>query len=202
MAIQEKIDKEMRLTAKERFWSAVISCNITGGLIARSLGLHDYDMKAIYAWLKAMLEEMRHEVKPPQATPLTALGEFIDANINNILVVNGEIDLRSNLSPLPLAEPKGNALLIRYEPDTKHLYVSAKPFKDFCVRQQINYRTTLNDLTKLNVFVEAVNKRMSKGMKIVSPAVRVLKFDASNSEFLQIDTLVPQNEDRDGVLSD
>lgn len=200
--IQARIDKEVQFSARERFWSAVAACNIAGGLIAKHLKLHDYDMKAIYVWLKGMLEEMRHEVKPPQATPLTTLGEFIDANINNILVVNGEVDLRSNLSHLPIAEPKGSALLIRYEPDTKHLYVSAKPFKDFCVRQQINYRTTLNDLAKLNVFIEAVNKRMSKGMKIVSPAVRVLKFDASNSEFLQIDTLVPQNEDRDGVVSD
>jgi hypothetical protein len=43
---------------------------------------------------------------------------------------------------------------------------------------------------------------MSKGMKIVAPAVRVLKFDASNSEFLQMDALVSTDENRDSVVSD
>jgi hypothetical protein len=43
---------------------------------------------------------------------------------------------------------------------------------------------------------------MSKGMKVVSPAVRVLKFDASATEFLQMDALVVTDENRDGVVSD
>jgi len=43
---------------------------------------------------------------------------------------------------------------------------------------------------------------MSKGMKVVSPAVRVLKFDASSAEFLQMDTFAVTNENRDGVVPD
>jgi hypothetical protein len=43
---------------------------------------------------------------------------------------------------------------------------------------------------------------MSKGMKLVSPAVRTLKFDASKSEYLQIDALIASDEDRDSVVSD
>jgi hypothetical protein len=42
---------------------------------------------------------------------------------------------------------------------------------------------------------------MSKGMKVVSPAVRVLKFDASATEFLQMDALVATDENRDGDVS-
>jgi hypothetical protein len=55
---------------------------------------------------------------------------------------------------------------------------------------------TLQQLTKANVFVEAMNKRMSKGMKVSSPAVRVLKFDAAASDVLQIDTSAVADEDR------
>ena len=98
---------------------------------------------------------------------------------------------------MPLAEPRGE-LLIRYEPDNKALYVAAKPFKDFCVKQQINYKNTLKELTTMGIFKEGTNKRMSKGMKLVSPPVRVLHFDASSSEYLQLDTLVQQNDNRDG----
>jgi len=195
--IQARLDKEVQFTQRERFWSGVASCNIAGGLIAKNLGLHDYDMKAVYGWLKAMLGEMRNEVTPPQATPITALGEFVNAHITNALVVNGEADARTNMQSAPQLEPKGE-LLIRYEPDTKELYVAAKAFKDFCVRQQINYKGVIKELQQANIFIEAMNKRMSKGMRVVSPAVRVLKFDAANSEFLQMDVqLQTGDEGRD-----
>jgi len=193
--VQAKIDREVQFTSRERFWSAVAACNITGGLIAKSLGLHDFDMVAVYDWLVKMLNEMREDIKPPQSNPATILGEFINSHMINALVVNGEMDARSNLEALPMWEPKGE-LLIRYEPDNKHLYIAAKQFKDFCVKQQINYKTTLKELYQANVFVEALNKRMSKGMKIVSPAVRVLKFDASSSEFIQMDAILPTDENR------
>lgn len=195
--VQAKIDREVQFSQRERFWSGVVACNIAGGLIAKSLGLHDYDMKAIYEWVKVMLGEMRNEVKPPQSTPVTALGEFINTHINNALVVNGHADARTKMDALPTIEPRGE-LLIRYEPDTKHLFVSAKAFKEFCVRQQINYKGIIRDLEKINVFKEAMNKRMSKGMKVVSPAVRVLRFDASQNEFLQVHA----DEDRDSIVQD
>ena len=199
--IQARIDNEVQFTARERFWSAVAACNIAGGLIAKSLELHNYDMAKVYSWLKGMLSEMRNDVKPPNSTPVSALGEFINSHIFNTLVVNGEVDARSNLISMPLLEPR-NELLIRYEPDTKHLYIAAKQFKDFCVKQQIGYKELLKKLTDLQVFVEATNKRMSKGMKVVSPAVRVLKFDASNNEFLQVEAILGTNENRDGDVQD
>lgn len=194
--IQARIDREVQFHQKERFWSGVAACNIAGGLIAANLGLHDYDMKAVYEWLKGMLGEMRLEIQPPNSTPVTVLGEFVNAHINNALVVNGEVDARSNLQSLPMLEPRGE-LLIRYEPDTKELFIAAKQFKDFCVKQQINYKTTLKELGNAKIYVEGCNKRMSKGMKVVSPAVRVLKFDASASEFLQMDAFVAADENRD-----
>lgn len=200
--VQAKLDSEVQFTQRERFWSGVAACNIVGGLISKSLELHDYDMGRIYTWLKDMLGEMRNEVKPPQASPITALGEFINAHITNALVVNGELDARTNMQAAPQLEPKGE-LMIRYEPDTKELYVAAKAFKDFCVRQQINYKGVIKELQQLGIFTEALNKRMSKGMRVVSPAVRVLKFDASNSDFLQMDAqLSTEDANRDSVVSD
>jgi hypothetical protein len=200
--IQAKIDKEVQFTSRERFWSAVCATIITGGLIAKELGLHDYDMKEVYKWMKGMLSEMRVDVKPPNDSPVTALGEFVNAHLAvNTLVVNGEVDARTSMQSIPAMEPRGE-LLIRYEPDTKHLYVSAKQFKEFCVKQQTNYKSLLKILTDQQVLIETTNKRMSKGMKLVSPAVRVLKFDASKSEYLQIDALIGSDENRDSVVSD
>ena len=197
--VQARIDKEVQFTARERFWSGVVACNIAGGIISRKLGLNDYDIGAIYTWVKGMLAGMREEIAPPQSSPITVIGEYINAHINNTLVVNEGLDSRSSMVPLPTLEPKGE-LLIRYEPDTKQLFISAKAFKNFCVAQQINYRSTLAELQRTGVFKDTINKRMSKGMKVASPAVRVLWFDGSTSEFLQIE--VPSDENRVGVISD
>ena len=145
--IQAKLDKEVKFTQRERFWSAVAACNIAGGLIAKNLQLHDYDMKAVYDWLKGMLGEMREDIKPPISNPASTLGEFINGHMNHALVVNGENDARSNMIPMPTMEPRGE-LFIRYEPDTKLLWIAAKPFKDFCVARQINYKDLLNELKR------------------------------------------------------
>ena len=194
--IQAKLDKEVKFTQRERFWSAVAACNIAGGLIAKNLQLHDYDMKAVYDWLKGMLGEMREDIKPPISNPASTLGEFINGHMNHALVVNGENDARSNMIPMPTMEPRGE-LFIRYEPDTKLLWIAAKPFKDFCVARQINYKDLLNELKEANVFKEAANKRMAKGMKVVSPAVRALMFDASQADFIHIEAT---DENRDSSL--
>ena len=50
-AIQAKIDAELKLTQRERFWSAQVASNISGGLIVvKYLELMDWDMPRIYEW--------------------------------------------------------------------------------------------------------------------------------------------------------
>ena len=105
------------------------------------------------------------------------------------------------MEAMPVMEPRGE-LLVRYEPDTKEVFISAKAFKEYCVRNQLNYKGLLTDLHKIGVYKETMNKRMSKGMRVVSPAVRVLKLDASNHDFLHLETEEAESEDRDRVVSD
>ena len=64
------------------------------------------------------------------------------------------------------------------------------------------HRYVAPSIANAKIYLEGVNKRMSKGMKVVSPAVRVLKFDASAAEFLQMDAFVAKDENRDGDVSD
>lgn len=198
--VQARLDKELKVQQKERFWSATAACNITGGLIAKNLGLIDFDMGRIYDWLINMLNQMRHEVQAPAANPVSVLGDYINAHIHNVLVVNGNADGRSSMMKLPDMEPRGE-LLIRYEPDTKDLYISVKSFKDYCVKYQIHYKETLRALEEMQVFKESGNKRLSKGMKISSPATRALVFNTEGFDMLQIES-TQSDENRDSQLSD
>ena len=178
------------------------ACNITGGLIAKSLGLHDYDMKAIYDWLIKMLKEMREDTAPPPLPTTSALGDFINAHVNNVLVVDGMADARTNLVSLPKVEPRGE-LHIRYEPDTQRMFIAVQPFRKYCVERQLNYKEFTKDLGLQGVLLGMSNKRLSKGMKVVSPAVRVMELDASKDDFLKMDDYLQVSDgDRDSQVSD
>jgi hypothetical protein len=189
LKIQAKIDTELKLTAPERFWSAVAACNIAGGLIANSLGLSTYDMKAVYTWVCKTIQSMREEIRPPLHDAVSIVGDYINRHMQNILVVKADHDNRTTAAALPTLEPRGE-LLIRYEPDTKHMYFVTGAFRKDCVERQINYKDTLRELKERGFAMGNPNKRMSKGMKITSPAVHTLMFNCSNSEFIDMDGLV------------
>jgi len=189
--LQVKIDKELGLTQRERFWSAVLAVNIMGGIFAKRLGLLDWDMKAIYQWATKMLLGLRLEVAPKTTNIGSVVGDFVNRHIGyNTLVVDDGVDLRTNLQSMPKWQPRG-PLIIRYEPDTKYMYIAAKPFKDDCVDRQINYRDTLKELGKQGIYVNTVTKRMSKGMAVSSPGVHCLMLNCTDTDFIDVSQFAP-----------
>ena len=102
---------------------------------------------------------------------------------------------------MPTLEPRGE-LLIRYEPDTKQMFLVTSRFKSDCVERQINYKDALRELKNRGFVVGSPNKRMSKGMKITSPAVHTLQFDCSNSGFIDMDGLVVSELDDENRNTD
>jgi hypothetical protein len=109
--------------------------------------------------------------------------------MQNILVVNDNVDRRTNMQMLPQLEPKGE-LLVRYEPDTHRMYIASKHFKNDCVDAQVNYKETLNQLKKQGIFLKTEVKRLSKGMKVITPGVHSLMFDTSVNGFINMSEFV------------
>jgi hypothetical protein len=87
--------------------------------------------------------------------------------------------------------------VIRYEPDTKLMFIAAKKFKEYCVTYQINYKETLKKLKSEGVFLRADVKRMTKGMKITTTGVQALIFDTSVGGFLDMGNLLPEPSETD-----
>jgi hypothetical protein len=200
LEVQAKIDKELRLTQRERFWSGVVACNIMGGLIAKSLGLHDFDMKAIYKWACEMIRDIRADNEAPVDDASGIIGDFINRHMRNILVVDGEADARTKMTPAPILEPYGE-LIIRYEPDTKKMFIVNKAFKTDCVERQINFKNTLKQLHEKGIYKGSTTRRMTTGTKIKGLPVHVIEFDCSTPEFINVDTYVESaNENRGGSL--
>ena len=81
------------------------------------------------------------------------------------------------------------------------MYIAAGKFKEDCVTAQIHYKDMLSQLKDKGVYLGAMNKRLSKGMKIKSPGVHTLMFDCSASDFIDVENLVvPEDANREHQL--
>tara|TARA_R100000805_G_scaffold15564_2_gene17465 strand:+ start:2485 stop:5322 length:2838 start_codon:yes stop_codon:yes gene_type:complete len=202
--VQQKIDKELKLTSRERNWSAIIAANITGGIIARKLKLIDYDMGRIYKEVVPVLAEMKKDTQAPVNNGGAIVGDFINRHIHNMLVVNDDIDKRSQKPKAPDVEPRGE-LIIRYEPDTRLMFIPVSNFKKDCMDYQVDYRSFIKQETASGMCKGTDNKRLSKGMSITSSAVRCVIFDCTHSDFVDVNKMVEEQKESgsgEGDVSD
>ena len=195
--IQIVIDKKVKFSGRERFWSGVASCNIAGAMIAKKLGLIDIDIKRVFEWMVAEFSKMRHEIKAPPTNQASTIGEFLNEFRGSILVINDAADKRSGMAQLPIVEPKFD-LLARIEPDTKKLFISAKHLRQFCTKNQITLKDVLNTLAAEGIYEKTVKKRMAKGTKIEGLPTDAFMFDCSKGDFINtedyIEALKPTDE--------
>jgi hypothetical protein len=197
LRVQKKIDQELRLSQRERNYSAIVAANITGGLIAKQLGLIDWDIKRIFNVVAPKILDLGADAVASANSASSVIGDYIYRHNHNILVVEDGVDNRSQMQKLPVLEPRG-ALLIRYEPDTKRLFFSVREFKKDCVENQVNYKDILKELETNGVLLEVTTKRLAKGSKIVAPGVRALVFDCSNPDFINMDHVAPPPKSDEG----
>ena len=193
--VQDKVDRELRLMPKERFWSATVTANIVGGQLAKRCGLIDWDIKRIYKWACSCVEDLRKENEAPMNDVEQVVGDYLYRNMQNILVVDGKPDRRTGVSTLPKREPRGD-LLVRIEPDTKLMFVAAKAFKEYCVEFQINYNATLRTLSEKGRLIERAPKRLASGTNVIADPVHCLWFKVED-DFISIDNYAedkPQDE--------
>jgi hypothetical protein len=182
-ALQAKIDRELQLEPKERFWSATVASNITGGLTAINCGLMDWDMDRIYHYSCGMINDLRRNSVAPVDSVRQVVADYLYRNIQHILVVNGEVDRRTNMQALPKREPRGE-LLVRIEPDTKRMYIIAKSFKDYCVKFQINYNDTIAKLETEGRLIKKGGVRLSKGTAVSGDPIHCLWFKVDDDDFV------------------
>lgn len=181
--LQLKIDQELQLEPKERFWSATVAANIAGGLTARDAKLIDWNIKRIYNYACGLVDDLRKNGVTPVDDARQTVADYLYRNIQNILVVNGEVDRRTNLQSAPKREPKGE-LLVRIEPDTKRMFIIAKSFKEHCVKFQISYQDTVSKLEKEGRIIDKRGVRLSKGTTISGDNIHCLWFKIDDDDFI------------------
>lgn len=172
--VKARLDKAAGLGAENRFWSNGNAVVIAGLLIANKLGFVNYDVGRVYKWVVDQLRQRNAFVNDIGASVDETIGNYLSENYNNILKIESTEDLRGRndngldqLVPVS-ASPRGQ-LIARFEPDTKHLFLIIKPFKNWCVDQQLNYTSLVDDL-KEKKGAKRVKKRLTKGTDFNMPA--------------------------------
>ena len=175
--LQLKFDRVARVETRERFWSAMVASNMAGAVIARRLGLHSIDTKRVYDWAVNEVRTMQGDVRVSFDDYAAVVGEFLLKHNLNILVCNRYSTSKSGIAAAPLVSPRG-PLMIRYEPDTKRIFITRQELKNFCVSRQITFTDMLAGLNKDGAFIAEVRTRLDIGMEMQAPPVIALEFDA------------------------
>lgn len=177
--IQAQVDAAAGTRSTERFWSAMVMLSVTGGAIARQLGLHDIPIKPIFNFGVDLIKTARARAKEYSFDVSDYLGGFLQRHFHEILVINGNCDSRTGLEYGPIREPRG-PLSVRYEPDTKMLYIVLKSYRDDCAKSFVNYEESLEAYRENKAFLGIKRRRMAVGTVANTQApVSTLCFDTS-----------------------
>ena len=178
MKMQVRFDDAVKIETRERFWSATAAANLTGALVANAhLGLHNINVRQVFDWLVEEVKTMQNNTRMNIHDFAALVGEFLLMHNANILVCNRHSTSRHNIAAAPLVMPRG-PLIVRYEPDTKRLYIIKHELRQYCVEKQIPYGDMVTELNKTGAFIGELRTKLDLGTEINAPPVVALEFDA------------------------
>ena len=149
--MRRKFEVDAALEGEERFWGAVASTAIVGGLFAKHLGLIDFEVAPVYKWAVGMLRRMRITKGELAGTSIDALGQFLADHASNRLVV---MLLKGNgLRCQVLDEPRG-ALVVRIEIHSQTMFIAKSVMRSWIGKRH-------GSLTKMRKELEAAGILMN-----------------------------------------
>jgi hypothetical protein len=184
LTTQRKIDVAAGLKADNRFWSVLASRSITGLMLAKKLGLIDWQIARVVQWIIKVMQDARTDMAEMGVDVESILTDFLADHYNGILRIKSTDDARKQTTGLdhlihPEAVPRMN-FVARYEYDIKRLYLLPKPLKEWCGKQQINYGGFVDGLKTGRTKAKKEKVRLGKGTHSNWPPVDAITVDCSS----------------------
>ena len=177
--VRERVDNACNLGSSDRFWSEYITKALTAGIVANKIGLLNYDMKHVFDFAVQLIKHNQTVVQDMSTSSSQILADFFAEHNGNILSIKSTSDLRGTTQDglesliIPEMNPR-TKLVARYETDTKKAFILVKPFKRWCIEQQIDYTACLNDLIKDRGAIKR-KMRITKGTNLNLPSADVIE---------------------------
>ena len=163
LEVRDRIYGMHNWTQTERYRLNLVVCMITAGIIAKSLNLINYDIKRLTKKATELVRKSAEHMRENSTKSVENIAMFVNENINNMLIIRSVASV-GTISEVPIRVPNRGQLTLRYEPDTKTLYIAQRDFNKWCATNQINsreMRSMFKDETNQEIGV--VKKRMGKG---------------------------------------
>ena len=123
-------------TQTERYRLNVVICAVAAGVVTNTLGLTSFNLSRITKTVVKLVIRAGEELRAQATTSVESFAAFVNKNINNMLIVDSKMRT-SGLQNEPYVKPKGS-LVVRYEPDTKTLFIVQKDFNRWCAENFVN----------------------------------------------------------------
>lgn len=146
----------------ERYRLNLVICAIAAGVITNTLGLTSYNLSRITKKITSLVVQAGEDLQKSSVKAVSTIAAFINKNINNILSIDSVV--RANgLQNEPYIKPRGT-LTIRYEPDTRDLFIVTRDFNRWCADNFINAKEIKEMFQEeTGTPLETVKKRMGTG---------------------------------------
>jgi hypothetical protein len=155
-AWEERFLKDFGVYTEYRFYQNAAAANFTGATIANEHGITGYDIERVYAkTVEAMIDIREKVVKVNHTDYPSLLGDFINKNMANILVLK---DGRTTM------EPRGQ-IVARIVSEESLLQVSKAEFKKFLTERQVSSREFEADMRERKILFDEKKGRLTTGWK-------------------------------------
>lgn len=185
--------------SEERFWYAIAGSSLYGGVIAKKLGLVDFDLARILSWVRGQLSTNRAVKEDHVTDPVAFLCKVILELMPGIIVTEDSTKRHARL----IIEPRG-VQTGRLEKDREKLYLVKDVVKRKAYEANIDLRDVTNSLRHVGVLTrDPVMKNMGSGTHLSSVQVAAWEIDLKNPLLghvaLQVVQGAGQEEEKKGV---
>jgi hypothetical protein len=182
-SVQERIDKAAGLSQPHRFWSSQAASALAALIIAKKLGLVNFDLTNLFKWIVGVIETNKATTQAENDDAETVLTSYLAENYNNVLRIKSTDDARllgaQDVYIVPDSTPRVQ-LVARYEYDVKKLYLLPKPFREWCLKLQLPYQDILSSLKTGSMKAVTKKMRIGKGTRMNLPPTDTLMLDCTD----------------------
>lgn len=137
---------------EERFWESICAAAVVGGSIARMAGLLPFDMKEVHRFCMQLIKHQRGQLMSTKRSSTSYLADFLaDKRRETLIVAKAMRDTENPTGSLGddyiKALPQGS-FDVRYEQDTRTVYVRAEPFRKWCREHRLEVNVVLDSMIK------------------------------------------------------
>ncbi len=141
------------------FYASMLGCIKAAGQILNKVGMLEFSVDRLITFAVEKAKQMAQVMAETQSTPPQTLTKFVNDNWMNALVVADAF--RPHQEVVPRQEPRGK-LLMRYEMNTKRLYIELDALRTWCRTKNIMFRDIQEKLGIAGVLVNS-KKRINLG---------------------------------------